>query len=136
MPEKLESGSDYSDDDTGSSSEEEDEVEVERPRFIPKSQRVTILQRDAEELEEIAKEEKRKQMEEERKFKTRSLVAESVAKLSEAEKSETNYDSDSGIPDCDDNLLDNVVEVSRFSASKSQFICIGIMNRMNCIVVV
>lgn len=101
-----------------SEEESEEEVETERPTFVPRHQRLTILQKNAEEMEEVVREEKRKQEEDQRKLKTRSLVAESLAKLTEFEKDNQGFDSDSGIPDCDDGNLDHVLEVS---AIKSLF---------------
>lgn len=93
------------------SEEEEEEEEMVRPTFVPKSQRVTIMQKNAEEMEEIERENKKKEYEEQRKQKTRSLVAESIINAANMEKEESKNDSDGDIPDCDDATMDYALEV-------------------------
>lgn len=98
----------------GSSEYSDSEESLVRPTFIPKHQRLTLVQEERRKSEENLKEEKKKLEETLRKNKTRAIVAENIRKMSENtyQADQDGNNSEAGIPDCSENDLDDQLEVS------------------------
>jgi microfibrillar-associated protein 1 len=110
------SASEDTDDDSyeesESESEEDERCKIMKPVFIPKSNRITIQQRDAKAAQEEQLEAQKKQEAEARKSQTRVLVAESIRKMDELQELNADQvDSDTGMPD-DKDEVDDDIEVS------------------------
>ncbi len=98
--------------DNDESSDGSIEEELTAPKFVPKSQRMTLMAEEVKKDENRLKSEQQKLFKEIQKTKTRETVASNIRKFSE-EHATLKYDSDDGIPDCEDNQLDHALEVSR-----------------------
>ncbi len=106
----INSSSDSSEYETDSDDDSDDENVVIKPIFIPKHKRETI-KKDSDNDSEAA-EEAEILKDEERKFKTRLLVAESIRKNDEKNELEltTDVDSDTGLPDDNDDVADEELQ--------------------------
>jgi microfibrillar-associated protein 1 len=93
---QYDSESDYSDNE---------QPKLYKPVFIPKNQRITILEQEEKALQEELLLQSKKQLNEERVTQTRMLVADSIRRADEAkELKPEDADSDAGLPDDTDNI--------------------------------
>jgi len=99
----IENDDEYEEDES-----EEEEVEDLRPVFIPKSQRITLLEQQAKLKEEEEKIERQKEYDELKREKTRVKLAESLRKLEEKQVEENQIDSDVGNPDNDETFDEEI----------------------------
>ena len=98
LPEDEEEESEYV---TDSDSDDVTERILQKPVFVPKAKRATILEAEEKAKEEELKIKKKQEELEERKKQTRALVAESIRREEERKEGETatDQDSDAGLPD-------------------------------------
>jgi microfibrillar-associated protein 1 len=110
IPKSIHSSSSSSEYETDSDEDSDDENIVIKPIFIPKNKRETIKNENDDDSE--AAEEAEILKDEERKFKTRLLVAESIRKIDEKNELElvTDIDSDAGLPDDNDDVTDEELQ--------------------------
>jgi len=94
----------------GDSSDDSDDGRVLKPVFMRKEHRVTVKEQEMQVVREDLKEEERARLGEERKQKSRELVAESIRRHEEEENHVEDADSDAGLPDDTDNLDDLELE--------------------------
>lgn len=103
------------DEDCGSSYEtaSESDESIARPTFIPKNQRITLTEGQRKKNEDSLRDEKKRLEEELRKSKTRAFVAENVRRIAENVdvQNKDGYDSEFGMPDCEEEKLDDDIEV-------------------------
>lgn len=99
---------DNSDEGSGFESEE-----LDRPRFVPKQQRITLDEKQRQLDEDRLRAEKKDLEQRLKKEKTRAEVAENIRKMTEGvDHSDANgYDSERGLPDCSDDKMDLQLEV-------------------------
>ncbi len=91
----------------------ESDESLVRPTFIPKNQRITLTEDQRKKTEHSLRDEKKRLEEELRKSKTRAFVAENVRRIAENVdvQNKDGYDSEFGMPDCEDEKLDDDIEV-------------------------